>query len=136
MPSFLRLFWSLTVASLSALVFPAWAQQSYPNRPIKIIVPYGPGAVQDTVARTFNAELGQALGATVIVEGVRNDSDLQTELPQARVNRDQTGIETVFVPGDPALSHISSSLVRQVASLGGDIKLYVPKSVYDAYGRL
>jgi pantetheine-phosphate adenylyltransferase len=78
----------------------------------------------------------EKVGATVIVKGVRNDSDLQTELPQARVNRDQTGIETVFVPGDPALSHISSSLVRQVASLGGDIKLYVPKSVFDAYWRL
>jgi tripartite-type tricarboxylate transporter receptor subunit TctC len=35
---------------------------------IRIVVPYGPGAVQDTIARTFNGELGQALGATVIVE--------------------------------------------------------------------
>jgi pantetheine-phosphate adenylyltransferase len=76
------------------------------------------------------------IDAAVIVKGVRNDSDLQTELPQARVNRDQTGIETVFIPGDPALSHISSSLVRQVVGLGGDIKLYVPKSVFDAYGRI
>jgi tripartite-type tricarboxylate transporter receptor subunit TctC len=42
---------------------PALAQ-----RVIRIVVPYGPGAVQDTVARTFNNELGQALGATVIVE--------------------------------------------------------------------
>jgi tripartite-type tricarboxylate transporter receptor subunit TctC len=38
------------------------------DRIIRIVVPYGPGAVQDTVARTFNNELGQALGATVIVE--------------------------------------------------------------------
>jgi tripartite-type tricarboxylate transporter receptor subunit TctC len=42
---------------------PAFAQ-----RVIRIVVPFGPGAVQDTVARTFNAELGQALGASVIVE--------------------------------------------------------------------
>lgn len=71
--------------------------------------------------------------ATAIVKGVRNDSDLQSELPQARVNRDQTGIETVFMPGDPALSHISSSLVRQVAELGGNIAGYVPESVLEAY---
>ena len=73
------------------------------------------------------------LGATAIVKGVRNDSDLQVELPQARVNRDQSGIETAFLPGDPALSHISSSLVRQVAELGGDISKYVPGSVLAAY---
>jgi tripartite-type tricarboxylate transporter receptor subunit TctC len=42
---------------------PALAQ-----RVIRIIVPFGPGAVQDTVARTFNNELGQALGASVLVE--------------------------------------------------------------------
>lgn len=73
------------------------------------------------------------LGATAIVKGVRNDSDLQVELPQARVNRDQSGIETAFLPGDPALSHISSSLVRQVAELGGDMSKYVPTSVLAAY---
>ncbi len=38
------------------------------QRVIRIVVPFGPGAVQDTIARTFNNELGQALGATVIVE--------------------------------------------------------------------
>lgn len=42
---------------------PAQAQ-----RVIRIIVPFGPGAVQDTIARTFNAELGQALNASVLVE--------------------------------------------------------------------
>ena len=76
----------------------------------------------------------EKVGANVIVKGVRNDIDLQNELPQARVNRDQTGIETVFLTGDPALSHVSSSLVRQVAALGGDISKYVPKSVLAVYG--
>jgi tripartite-type tricarboxylate transporter receptor subunit TctC len=41
----------------------AWAQ-----RVVHLVVPFGPGAVQDTLARTFNNELGQALGATVLVE--------------------------------------------------------------------
>jgi tripartite-type tricarboxylate transporter receptor subunit TctC len=50
-------------ALLVAAVSPAFAQ-----RVIHLVVPFGPGAVQDTIARTFNNELGQALGASVIVE--------------------------------------------------------------------
>lgn len=55
---------ALALALSAAAVAPAFAQQ----RVIHIVVPYGAGAVQDTVARTFNAELGQQLGASVIVE--------------------------------------------------------------------
>lgn len=52
---------ALALALLAA--GPALAQ-----RVIHIVVPFGPGAVQDTIARTFNSELGQVLGATVLVE--------------------------------------------------------------------
>jgi len=56
-------------AAAAALVLAAAAASpALAQRVIRIVVPYGPGAVQDTVARTFNSELGQALGATVIVE--------------------------------------------------------------------
>ena len=44
------------------------ASPAFAERVIRIVVPYGPGAVQDTVARTFSEELGQALGASVVVE--------------------------------------------------------------------
>ena len=60
--NFLRLGVSALVLTLSA-----FSAQSA-ERLIKIIVPFGPGAVQDTVARTFSNELGQSLGATVIIE--------------------------------------------------------------------
>jgi tripartite-type tricarboxylate transporter receptor subunit TctC len=57
----------LVRAAIAALalgaITPAFAQ-----RVIHLVVPFGPGAVQDTIARTFNSELGQALGASVIVE--------------------------------------------------------------------
>ncbi|TWO67834.1 tripartite tricarboxylate transporter substrate binding protein [Caenimonas sedimenti] len=53
----------LALALTAAATAPAFAQ-----RVIRIVVPFGPGAVQDTVARTFNAELGQILGASVVVE--------------------------------------------------------------------
>jgi tripartite-type tricarboxylate transporter receptor subunit TctC len=53
----------VALALAAAAASPAFAQ-----RVIRLVVPFGPGAVQDTVARTFNAELGQALNATVVVE--------------------------------------------------------------------
>jgi tripartite-type tricarboxylate transporter receptor subunit TctC len=55
--------------SAAALVLvAAAASPALAQRVIHMVVPFGPGAVQDTIARTFNAELGQALGATVVVE--------------------------------------------------------------------
>jgi tripartite-type tricarboxylate transporter receptor subunit TctC len=53
----------LALALAATAASPAFAQ-----RVIRLVVPFGPGAVQDTVARTFNAELGQILGASVVVE--------------------------------------------------------------------
>ena len=53
----------ITALVLAGLQFPAWAQ-----RVIRIVVPFGPGAVQDTVARTFSNELGQLLGASVVID--------------------------------------------------------------------
>jgi tripartite-type tricarboxylate transporter receptor subunit TctC len=53
--------------ALAALAL-ASASPSFAQRVIHLVVPFGPGAVQDTIARTFNNELGQALGATVLVE--------------------------------------------------------------------
>jgi tripartite-type tricarboxylate transporter receptor subunit TctC len=55
-------------AVLALLLAAGAAAPAFAQRVIRIVVPYGPGAVQDTVARTFNGELGQALGASVIVE--------------------------------------------------------------------
>jgi pantetheine-phosphate adenylyltransferase len=47
----------------------------------------------------------------------------------AIVNTHLTGVETVFLLADPANSAVSSSLVRQVAGLGGDVSPYVPQAV-------
>ena len=69
------------------------------------------------------------VGATVIVKGIRSQVDVTYETPMAIVNRDLAGIETVFMLPDPAHAHVSSSLVRQVAALGGDVSPYVPDPV-------
>ena len=72
------------------------------------------------------------LEATAIVKGLRGSTDFAYELPMALMNRHLTGIETVFLPGDPSLEHISSSLVKEVARYGGDISGLVSDRVRDA----
>lgn len=69
------------------------------------------------------------VGASVIVKGIRSQVDVAYETPMAIVNRNLAHVETVFMLPDPAHAHVSSSLVRQVAALGGDVAPYVPRSV-------
>lgn len=69
------------------------------------------------------------VGATAVVKGLRSGSDFAYELPMALMNRHLTGLETVFLPGDPALAHVSSSLVKEVALYGGDVTGLVPDVV-------
>ncbi len=71
------------------------------------------------------------VGASVLVKGVRSQVDVAYETPMAIVNRNLAGVETVFLLPDPAHAHVSSSLVRQVAALGGDVSPYVPSAVSD-----
>ena len=77
-------------------------------------------------------DVARELGAGLIVKGLRGGVDLDYELPMAAMNRHLSGVETVFVPGDPRFQHISSSLVKQVAGLGGDVTGLVPDEVRDA----
>ncbi|MFM6978079.1 MAG: pantetheine-phosphate adenylyltransferase [Micrococcales bacterium] len=72
------------------------------------------------------------VGASVLIKGVRNNADLEYELPMARVNRDLAAVETVFMPADPSQGFVSSSLVKQVAELGGSVDKYVPSAVVKA----
>ncbi len=74
-------------------------------------------------------EKAQELGANAIVKGFRNSADIDYELPMAKVNHDLAGIETVFIASDGNYGHVSSSLVKEVFALGGDISKYVTPSV-------
>ena len=77
----------------------------------------------------------KSLGADALVKGVRTNVDLDYELPMAQVNRDLSGIETIFIPADPTHGFVSSSLVKQVFDLGGDISKYVPTEVVKALSK-
>lgn len=71
------------------------------------------------------------VGATVIVKGLRQNGDYEAELGMALVNRQLAGVETLFLPADPVLEHISSSVVKDVARHGGDITGMVPRAVIE-----
>jgi pantetheine-phosphate adenylyltransferase len=73
----------------------------------------------------------RAVEAVAVVKGLRSGTDFAYELPMALMNRHLTGLETVFLPGDPHLEHVSSSLVKEVAGLGGDVRGLVPDLVLE-----
>ena len=72
------------------------------------------------------------VGADAVVKGLRGGTDFAYELPMALMNRHLTGIETIFLPGDPTLEHVSSSLVKEVHRYGGDVTGLVPQGVLEA----
>lgn len=69
------------------------------------------------------------VGASVLVKGIRSQIDVAYETPMVIMNRSLAGVETVFLLPDPAHAHVSSTLVRQVSSMGGDVSQYVPPAV-------
>ena len=75
------------------------------------------------------ADYCRGRGASAIIKGLRNGSDLDTELPMALLNRDLGAPETVFLTASPAYAHISSSLVKDVAGYGRDVSALVPPAV-------
>ena len=70
-----------------------------------------------------------AHGIDAIVKGLRGPADADYETQMAQMNRHLTGVATVFVPTAPEHAFISSSLVKQVAGLGGDVSRLVPPAV-------
>jgi pantetheine-phosphate adenylyltransferase len=70
-------------------------------------------------------------GIDTIVKGLRGSADFEYELPMAQMNRDLTGVETVFMLTDPRLAHVSSSLVKEVAKLGGPVGDFLPSVVHE-----
>jgi pantetheine-phosphate adenylyltransferase len=67
-----------------------------------------------------------------IVKGLRAVSDFDYELQMAQMNASLTSVETVFVPTSPEWSFLASSLVKEVASYGGDVSALVPDFVNEA----
>lgn len=66
-------------------------------------------------------------GATLLFRGVRDGTDLDYEMQMAGMNAAMhPGLQTVFLPATPATRHITATLVRQIATMGGDVAPFVP----------
>ena len=72
----------------------------------------------------------RSLGAGVMLRGLRTTSDMENEFAMSLMNLNlDSGIETVFLMASEQFSHVSSSLLRQIASLGGDLSKFLPEAV-------
>lgn len=70
------------------------------------------------------------VGAQFILRGLRTSADYEFERAIAQMNRSmESGIETIFVVAEPSLSHISSTIVRDILLYNGDITPFVPEAV-------
>jgi len=89
--------------------------------------------VEVTAVTGLLADLANEVQATAFVRGLRSGVDYENEQPMVIHNRLLThGIETVLLVGDPALSHVSSSFVKELASYGADISQMAPPIVVAA----
>jgi len=66
-----------------------------------------------------------------IVKGLRAVSDFDYELQMSQVNLQLQGVETLFMSTAPSHSFLSSSLVKEIASYGGDVSAYMPSAIVD-----
>lgn len=72
-------------------------------------------------------------GAKVLIRGLRDGTDLDYEMQMAGMNLTLAPeLSTIFVPASPASRHITATLVRQIAKLGGDVSAFAPAHVADA----
>lgn len=76
-------------------------------------------------------EVANEVGARAIVRGLRAVSDFENELQMSQMNRQLSGIDTLFIPTTSTTSFLSSRLLREVARYGGDVSAFVPKAVAD-----
>jgi len=72
------------------------------------------------------------VGADVIVKGLRAMTDFDYELQMAQMNRHLSDIVTLFVATKPEYGYLSSSLVKEIAALGGNVEALVPPNVAEA----
>jgi pantetheine-phosphate adenylyltransferase len=78
---------------------------------------------------TLVVNVARDVGATAIVKGLRAVSDFENELQMAQMNRQLSGIETLFIPTSSSFAFVASRLLREVARYGGDVSALVPKVV-------
>jgi pantetheine-phosphate adenylyltransferase len=79
----------------------------------------------------LTVEFAKQKNAQVMLRGLRNLTDVEYEFQLAMTNRTVAGIETVFVMTSEEYGYVNSTMVRQMAILGGDVSKLIPASVYE-----
>jgi len=93
----------------------------------------GPGRIDVTAFNGLTIDFCRAQGATAIVRGLRAISDFEAEMQLAHNNRVLAPeVDTVFFMTSVANGYVSSSLVKEIASFGGDISSMIPGSAIPA----
>lgn len=122
-------------------VYIAVAEETYKNTLFNVderveLVKASTADMPNVEAEKFTGLLvdyAQTRGACAIVRGLRVISDFEYEMQMASFNRHlNPAIETVFFTADGEFSMVSSSMIRNIASLHGNIRDFVPAPVYDA----
>jgi pantetheine-phosphate adenylyltransferase len=91
-----------------------------------------PGRVSVVAFQGLVIEAARAQGAGILVRGLRDGTDLDYEMQMAGMNGTMApAIRTIFLPASPAVRHITATLVRQIAQMGGDVSAFVPAAVAD-----
>ncbi len=104
-------------------LFPVEERVEMATTLIDELVACDPDAAQVSVERYsgLTVDFAKKAGASALVRGIRNVTDLATETQLAITNRQVADIETVFIVTGEAYAFTSSSLIRQIAALGGDL---------------
>lgn len=75
-------------------------------------------------------------GAKLVIRGLRDTTDYNYEMQMVGMNAQMApDLQTVFLPSSPHVRHISATLVRQIAQMGGDISAFVPQIVLKALNK-
>ncbi len=97
---------------------------------IKQIVKDLPGVTVESYDG-LTVEYAKQIHADVMLRGLRNLTDVQYEFQLAMTNRAVAGIETVFIMTSEEYGFVSSTMIREIAALGGDVSNLVPHLAYD-----
>jgi pantetheine-phosphate adenylyltransferase len=99
----------------------------------EICRPIGKSAGCEIVCTTFGdlvVSAAQRAGATILIRGLRDAGDFDYEMQMAGMNAVMApDVQTVFLPASPEVRPITATLVRQIASMDGDISAFVPPQV-------
>jgi len=106
-------------------VFSAVERLDMLSRLVKEIEAEEPGhaPVDVRIYEGLTVDFAREVGATVLLRGIRNLSDLQDEVQQAVTNREVGGIESAFVVAGQSFAYTSSTLIRQIAAMGADLSV-------------